>query len=148
MVTVNWLLTETRDAQTTLALSVLAHILVGTPAAPLYKALIDSGLGEDVAGAGLESDLREMYFSSGLKGIAVADADKVEALILRTLQTLASEGIDPDTIAASLNTIEFSLREKNTGSYPRGLIVMLSALTSWLYDGDPLAPLAFEQNGA
>ncbi|KAA0227716.1 peptidase M16 [candidate division KSB1 bacterium] len=146
MVTVNWLLTETKDAQTTLALSVLAHILVGTPAAPLYKALIDSGLGEDVAGAGLESDLREMYFSTGLKGIAVADADKVEALILQTLQTLASEGIDPDTIAASLNTIEFSLREKNTGSYPRGLIVMLSALTSWLYDGDPLAPLAFEKN--
>lgn len=145
MVTVNWLLTETKDPETTLALSILTHVLVGTPAAPLYKALIDSGLGEDVAGAGLEAELRDMYLSTGLKGIAPADADKVEELILATLQGLVREGIDPHTIEASLNTIEFSLREKNTGSYPRGLVVMLSALTTWLYDGDPLAPLGFEQ---
>lgn len=145
MVTVNWLLAESKDPETTLALSILTHALVGTPAAPLYKALIDSGLGEDVAGAGLEAELREMYFSTGLKGIAPADADKVEELILATLQGLVREGIDPHTIEASLNTMEFSLREKNTGTYPRGLVVMLSALTTWLYDGDPLAPLGFEQ---
>ncbi|MDZ7266485.1 MAG: insulinase family protein [candidate division KSB1 bacterium] len=144
MVTVNWLLTDNKDPETTLALSILAHALIGTPAAPLYKALIDSGLGEDIAGAGLEAELREMYFSTGLKGIAPADADKVEELILATLQRLVREGFDSGTIAAALNTIEFHLREKNTGSYPRGLVVMLSALTTWLYDGDPLAPLGFE----
>ncbi len=145
MVTVNWLLTENKEPETTLALSILAHALVGTPAAPLYKALIDSGLGEDVVGAGLEAELRDMYFSTGLKGILPAEADKVEELILTTLQGLVREGIDPHTIEASLNTIEFNLREKNTGSYPRGLVVMLSALTTWLHDGDPLAPLEFEQ---
>ena len=39
-----WPRTPTRE--TTLALSILSHALVGTPAAPLRKALIDSGLGE------------------------------------------------------------------------------------------------------
>jgi len=39
---------------------------------------------------------------------------------------------------ASLNSIEFSLREFNTGSFPRGLSFMLGALSKWVYDQDPL----------
>ncbi len=148
---INWLLPETTDPQTMLGLAILAHILVGTPAAPLRKTLIDSGYGEDLAGVGLESELRQSYFSTGLKGIA-ADADgkleksaEVEALILGTLEKLAKEGIDPETVAASLNTVEFQLRENNTGSFPRGLGLAIRCLTTWLHDGDPLAPLAFEK---
>ncbi|MEI7849240.1 MAG: peptidase M16, partial [Chloroflexota bacterium] len=52
---------------------------------------------------------------------------------------------DPQTIAASLNTVEFHLREKNTGRFPRGLSLMLGALSTWIYDGDPLSALAFEK---
>lgn len=144
MVTVNWLLTETTDPETNLSLHILRHILVGTPASPLRKALIDSGLGEDLAGMGLEDDLRQMYFSTGLKGIDVEDADKVEALILETLTNLTREGIDPHTVEAAVNTTEFRLRENNTGNFPRGLLLMLRSLTTWLYDSDPLALLAFE----
>ena len=39
-----------------------------------------------------------------------ADLDKVEPLILGTLEKLARDGIDRGTIEASLNTIEFALR--------------------------------------
>ncbi|MBP1693885.1 MAG: peptidase [Chloroflexi bacterium] len=150
MLAVNWLLPETTDTEQTLGLSILAYILIGTHASPLRKALIDSGLGEDLVGAGLENDLRQMYFSTGLKGIADGDEgaskkiNQVEELIWTTLAKLAEEGIDPETVAAALNTVEFRLRENNTGSFPRGLLLMLRCLTTWLYDGDPLAPLAFE----
>ncbi|TEU10373.1 MAG: peptidase M16, partial [Anaerolineales bacterium] len=144
MVTVNWLLSETTDPETNLALHVLEHILIGTPASPLRKALIDSGLGEDLAGVGLEDELRQMFFSTGLKGIDAKDADRIEALALQTLTTLTQEGIDPHTLEAALNTIEFRLRENNTGNFPRGLLLMLRSLTTWLYDGDPLALPAFE----
>ncbi len=142
-VMVNWLFPEAKDPVVMLESSLLSHILIGTSAAPLHKALIDSGLGEDMTG-GLEGELRQMYFSAGLKGIAVENADKVEALIFTTLRQLAEKGIDPHTIEASLNTVEFRLREKNTGSYPRGLSLMFGALTTWLHGGDPLAPLAYE----
>ncbi len=83
-------------------------------------------------------------FSIGLKGIDPNDADKVERLIADTLGTLAAQGIDPMTVAAALNTVEFRLRENNTGSFPRGIVFMLRALRSWLYGRDPLPPLAFE----
>jgi Zn-dependent M16 (insulinase) family peptidase len=144
-VTVNWLLVESTDIQEAMGLQVLEHILLATPASPLRKALIESGLGEDVTGGGIDNQVREFYFSTGLKGINPADSDKVEALILDTLRELVANGIDKDTIEASLNTIEFSLREYNTGGFPRGLAMLITSLSTWLYGNDPLAPLRFEE---
>lgn len=144
MITVNWIVADALDRDTVLALSILSHILIGTPASPLRKALIDSGLGEDLVGGGLEAEIRQVYFSTGLKGVAPDNVDHVEALVLDTLRELARDGIDPEMIEASVNTTEFALRENNTGPYPRGLVLMIRALRTWLYGGDPLAPLAFE----
>lgn len=144
MVTVNWLLTDRPDAQLSLSLQILEHILLGLPGSPLRKALIDSGLGADLAGVGMETELRQIYFSTGLKDIDPENADRLEKLIVEVLGSLRQDGIDPKAIEAALNTIEFRLRENNTGSQPRGLILMLRALTTWLYDGDPLALLSFE----
>jgi len=144
MITVNWLLEETTRVDVNFSLRILEYILLGMPASPLRKALIDSGLGEDLTGGGLETELRQMYFSTGLKGIETENAQKIEDLILDTLKSLSLSGIDPHTVAAALNTIEFRLRENNTGSFPRGLSLMLRSLTTWLYGGDPLALVAFE----
>jgi presequence protease len=144
MLTVSWLLRESTEIEFNLAFNILEYILLGMPASPLRKALIESGLGEDLAGAGLEGELRQMYFSTGMKGIDVNNADRIEKLVLDTLTSLAENGIDPHTVEAALNTIEFRLRENHSGGYPRGLLLMLRALTTWLYDGDPLALLAFE----
>jgi len=144
MMTLNWLLPETSNATLNLSLQVLQHILIGMPGSPLRKALIDSGLGDDLAGTGLENELRQAYFSTGLKGIDTDQADHVEKLILDTLAGLAGDGIAPEFVEAALNTVEFRLRENNAGGYPRGLVLMLRALSTWLYDGDPAALLAFE----
>jgi hypothetical protein len=143
MVTVNWLLTEPSDAHTSMAFGILAYILVGTSASPLRKALIDSRLGEDVLG-GLNTSLREYAFSSGLKGIDPNDADKVEQLIITTLTALARDGIQAAMIEAALNTLEFSLRENNTGGFPRGLALMFRVVGWWLYDRNPFDVLGFE----
>ncbi len=144
MFTLNWLLDETHRIEQNLGLHMLEYMLLGMPGSPLRKALMDSRLGEDLAGVGLGSELRQMYFSTGLKGISAERADEVEALILSTLSRLVREGIHPHTVEAAQNTIEFILRENNTGSYPRGLVLMLRSLTTWLYDEDPLALVAFE----
>lgn len=143
MLTVNWMFDELPDHVTGLGLAILNYILIGTAAAPLRKALIDAGLGEDLTGAGMVEALRQPMFSTGLKGIDAADADAVEALIMQTLSGLARDGIEPPTVEAALNTIEFMLRENNTGSFPRGIALMLHALNAWLYDRDPFGPLAF-----
>jgi presequence protease len=143
MVTVNWMLAENDDPTLALALNILSHVLVGTPAAPLRKALIDSGLGEDVIGGGVDDSLRQITFSVGLKGVDPADVNRVAEVIQGTLADLVHTGLEREQIEASINTIEFQLREQNTGAYPRGLFVMLQALTTWLHDSDPFAAIAF-----
>jgi len=145
MATVNWLLDDTLDPENVLAYNILDHILLGNSAAPLRRALIDSGLGEDVIGGGLNDGGRQMTYSVGLKGIAPEDAPKVEALVMKTLGDLVQQGLESDVVAASLNTVEFYLRENNTGSFPRGLSLMLRTLPTWLYGGDPVGPLAFAE---
>jgi Zn-dependent M16 (insulinase) family peptidase len=144
MVTLNWLLTETPDPETNFSLRILEYILLGMPASPLRKALIDSGLGDDIAGEGLGTELCQLYFSTGLKGIEISTVEQIEALIMETLKNLVHRGIDPLTVEAAVNTIEFHLRENNSGRFPRGLSLLLRALTTWLYDRDPFALLAFE----
>ena len=144
MITLNWLLPEATDAGLNLALQILEYILLGMPGSPLRKALIESGLGEDLAGTGIENELRQIFFSTGLKGIRTEDAEEVERLIFDTLTGLARDGIDPAAVEAGMNTIEFRLRENNFGNFPGGLVLMLRALSTWLYDADPLAMAAFE----
>src|SRR5260370_36332958 len=143
MISVNWMIDEIVDIETALGVDIVEHVLVGNPAAPLYKALIDSGLGEGLAGGGLDDGLRQPMFSIGLKGIDPADADKVERLVADTIGGLADRGIDPLTVEAALNTVEFALRENNTGSFPPGIVVMLRALPSWRHRRGPLTPLPF-----
>lgn len=143
--TLSWLFPPIIDPVLIFSMYMLEYILIGMPGSPLRKALIESGLGEDITGAGLEADLVQMYFSTGLKGIASDDIDQARNLIIQTLRNLSIRGIDKKDIEAAVNSMEFMFRENNAGSYPRGLVIMLRALNSWLYDGDPMSLVAFEK---
>lgn len=144
-VAVNWLTCESGETEELLILEMLEHILLGLPGSPLRKALIESGLGEDLTGSGLETDLRQTFFSVGLRSIVPGTAGDVEMLIMETLAELAEEGVPAAAIEAAVNSVEFDLRENNSGRFPRGLAAMIRSLATWLYDGDPLAPLAWEK---
>jgi Zn-dependent M16 (insulinase) family peptidase len=144
MVLLNWALPEITDSSLLMAISVLSYCLMSTQASPLRKALVDSGLGEDVIGGGFGAGLRQATFSAGLKGMLTEDAPQAEELILSTLAKLATEGFEPDMVEAAINSIEFALRENNTGSFPRGLSLFMRSLRSWVYGRDPIEPLGYE----
>ena len=77
-VSLNWVLSDQPvSLETELALEFLDALMLGTAAAPLRKALNDSGLGEAIIGGGLQGELCQMGFSLGLKGVDPANADKV-----------------------------------------------------------------------
>ncbi|WIJ25987.1 insulinase family protein [Devosia sp. RR2S18] len=144
MVSVNWMIDPPGDRIEALSHGMLSYLLVGNPAAPLRKKLTESGLGEGMTGSGIGQGLRQPMATFGLKGVDPADGEKVEALILATLEEIAGQGFPQDQLEAAVNTFEFSLRENNSGSYPRGMTYMFAALNGWLHGGDPLRQLAFE----
>ncbi|KAI5592027.1 hypothetical protein BDE02_04G123600 [Populus trichocarpa] len=146
MVCLNWLLADKPlDLETELTLGFLDHLMLGTPASPLRKILLESGLGDAIVGGGIEDELLQPQFSIGLKGVFEEDIQKVEELVMSTLKKLAEEGFETEAVEASMNTIEFSLRENNTGSFPRGLSLMLRSISKWIYDMNPFEPLKYEK---
>jgi len=140
-ITVNWAL---QDGILHFALIILDQILTGTSGSPLRKALIESGLGEDLAGFGLETHLRQPVWSIGMKGVKVSNLRNVETLIFQTLEKLVQDGIDRADIEAAMNSFEFDLRENNSGSCPQGLSLMLNMMETWLYGWDALGLAAYE----
>lgn len=144
MASVSWMIDPPEGREETLSHGMLSYLLAGNSAAPLRKKLNESGLGENMIGGGISTWLRQPMASFGLKGIDPADAGKVEALVLETLEELVESGFSETQREAAINTFEFHLREHNTGSQPRGMSYMFTALSSWLHGGDPLMPLVYE----
>jgi Zn-dependent M16 (insulinase) family peptidase len=139
-----WVTAENTTPEEVLLLTIAAHALVGTAAGPLRKALIDSGLGEDLSPVtGLESDLRQVVFAVGLRGTDPEKSGAIEGLVLKTLEGLAQKGFDRDLVEAALHQVEFHGKEIVRGGYPYGITLMGRVFHTWLYDGDPLTPLKF-----
>jgi len=129
MITLNWLFNDKQlEPKETLALGVLDYLLLGTSSSSLKKVLTESSLGESVTGGGLSDELLQATFSVGMKGVNPTDTIKVEELIQKTLSELAVTGFEDEAIKAAMNTFEFKLREFNTGSFPKGLSVMLGMI--------------------
>jgi len=143
-VNVGWMMSENTDHDTALLLQITAGTLVGSAAGPLRKALIDSGLGEDLSPVtGLERDLRQIAFAVGLRGTEPDKAQAIETLILDTLRGVVNSGFDRDLIEGTLHQVEFLGKEIQRGVYPYGITLMGRVFHTWLYDGDPLSGLNF-----
>lgn len=146
MFNINWLLNDKPTNPTEdLTLSVLDHLLLGTTSSVLRKTLMESGLGDTVTGGGLSDELLQATFSVGLKGVPEEKVEEAEKLILDTLEKVCQEGFTADDIEATMNTIEFQMREFNTGSFPKYLSFMLGANSKWLYGESPTSGLKFEE---
>ena len=141
-VSVNWMLGESTDPLSVLSAQVLSFVLLGHGGSPLQKAIVDSGLGEDLSPvSGLETDLRQMVFSAAVRGTDAASTENFEDLVLATLEKAAS-GLADDLVEGALRTVEFRAREIRGGS-PFGMRLMKRAMRGWLHGRPPVESLAF-----
>lgn len=142
-VTINWVTADVTEPLDIVTLELLTEVLLGNPGAPLYRAIIESGLGQDVSQiSGMESDLKSMVFSVGIAGIDPSKAEDFEALVLKTLETLSVDGIPEEFVANALRKIEFQQRELR-GGIPNGLRAMSRAVRGWLHGCSPKETLVF-----
>ncbi len=115
------------------AWDVLSSVLLNDDGAPLKKALLDAGIGEDVYG-GYDSHMIEDSFSVIAKNAKEEDLDRFYSIIMDTLRAEVEKGFNEKAILAALNIREFRFREADYGGYPRGLDIASDMLQSWLYD--------------
>jgi presequence protease len=139
---VAWVTVPAVDSFQLLAMRVLSEVLLGNSGSPLRKALIDSKIGGALAdGSGFQDDYKETVFGAGLKGIATSDAEKVQKVVLDTLEKLVAEGLDATQVDAAIHRLEFEKRERSNAGFPYALKVMFTLLGPYYYGGDPYSTL-------
>ena len=127
-----------------LAFEVLTHALLTSPAAPLKQALVKAGIGSDVSGYYLDS-IRQPMWTVQATGSNLDKQADLQRIVESTLQELCDKGLDKELLEASLNSIEFALRESDFGGRPIGLAYVIRMMDNWLYDNDPLELLHYEE---
>ena len=125
-----------------LARQVLCDVLAGSNDAPLKKALLETGLCQDVS-FGISDGLIQPYMVLRLHNLEDENASKLEAVIREVAAKLVKEGIPKDRLTASITHHSFRLRQMHE---PQGLIRCINSLNSWLYEGDPMLYLHFDDS--
>lgn len=132
------------DPKLYVAFQILEYTLINAPGAPLKQALIDAHIGQDILG-GYENGILQPYFSMIAKNANKEQKGEFLAVVKGTLRRLADQGIDRRSLLAGLNYYEFRYREADYGSAPKGLMYGLWSMDSWLYDGDPMLHLTYQE---
>ena len=120
------------DKELCLAFDILDYALLSAPGAPLKKALMDAGIGNDISGS-YDSSTYQPIFSIVAKNANAEQKEAFVEVIESTLRGIVENGIDKKALEAGINYNEFRYREADFGGYPKGLIYGLQMFDSWLY---------------
>ena len=138
----NFVIGKSTDPKTYLMTNILSQLLIESEAAPLKKALLEHGIGEDVFP--IIVDGLQLGFGIIAKNASPDKKEEFEKVVFDTLNKIIKEGIDKQLIEASINVVEYDLREAS--NFPtKGIVYNMLSLDSWLYDGDPLAHIQYEK---
>ena len=121
------------DKKLYIAMDVLDYVLCSAPGALIKQTLIDKGIGKDVYSS-MENGIYQPYFSVIARNAGEGQKEEFVKTIEEVLHKAVQEGLDKKALTAAINYFEFKYREADFGSYPRGLLLGLQALDSWLYD--------------
>lgn len=142
-VLVNWYLGDSTDIELYMECAFFSELLLGHDGSPLTKALLQSGLGQDISpSSGFESEMRYTTFSIGLRGIERKNALAVENLVLDTLNDLCTKEISADEIEAAVRSVDFANREVCRANGPYSLVLLRRCLRGWLYGKSPAQTLS------
>ncbi len=121
------------DKKLYIAFDILDYALCSAPGAPVKKALIDKGIGQD-AYSECDNGLRQPVFSIIAKNADASQKDEFVQTIREVLEDQVKNGIDKKALLAGLSFDEFKYREADFGRFPKGLLYGLQIFDSWLYD--------------
>ncbi len=140
---VSWVMGDSSNILETFSLGILSSLLLDGYGSPLYKALIEAGLGPDWSpNTGFDGSGKVGIFSVGLNGVKEADVPRVKEAIMSTLQNVRKNGFDRGKVDGLLHQLELSLKHK-TAHFGMGLMQRLKP--GWFNGVDPFDALAWDE---
>ncbi|KAK1770550.1 Metalloenzyme, LuxS/M16 peptidase-like protein [Phialemonium atrogriseum] len=137
----SWVLGDTTDVVESFSLALISALLMDGYGSPLYKGLIDTGLGTDWSpNTGYDSSARIGIFSVGLTGVQEADVPKLKAEVQNILRNVRAKGFERSKIDGYLHQLELGLKHK-TANFGTSLLQRLKP--KWFTGVDPFDSLAW-----
>ncbi|KAL8773154.1 MAG: hypothetical protein Q9209_001830 [Squamulea sp. 1 TL-2023] len=139
----SWLMGDTSNMVETFALRIMSSLLLDGYGSPLYRSLIESGLGLDwSSNTGYDTAGKTGIFSVGLNGVKKAHVPKVKTAINACLRDVRRNGFDQNKVDGLLHQAELSLKHK-TANF--GMGIMQRIQPGWFNGSDPLSMLAWNE---
>lgn len=143
---VSWITGDTTDVLESFSLAVLSSLLMDGYGSPLYKGLVESGLGTDWSpNTGYDSSAITGIFSVGLTGVTRDNVDKVKGEVHRILREVREKGFERSKIDGYLHQLELGLKHK-TANF--GISVLHRLKGKWFNGADPFKSLAWNDTVA
>lgn len=115
------------------AFDILDYALLSAPGAPLKQALLDAGIGKDIM-ASFDCSSLQPLFSIIVKNSNPEQKEEFLNILQKVLREQVNQGINRKSLMAGINSFEFRYREADYGSFPKGLLLGIKCLDSWIYD--------------
>ncbi|KAL8693906.1 MAG: hypothetical protein Q9218_001371, partial [Villophora microphyllina] len=139
----SWIMGDTSDMAESFALRIMSSLLLDGYGSPLYRALVESGLGPDWSpNTGYDTGGKVGIFSVGLNGVKKEDVAKVKEAIDTSLREIHKNGFDGSKIDGLLHQAELGLKHK-TANFGMGIMQRLQP--GWFNGSDPLDMLAWNE---
>lgn len=137
-----WLMGDTTNISESFALQIATSLLMDGYGSPLYRALIESGLGTDFTpNTGYDTSGARGVFSVGLNGVTEDNVPKVHQAIKQTLEEVTKKGLEHQKVDGMLHQLELGLKHK-TARFGFNLVQRLKP--GWFNGIDPFDALAWK----
>ena len=123
------------DIEEIYAGKLLCDYLTGSNEAPLQRAILEAGLGQDVS-VEFTDGVYQPFVEFRVRNTQPEHFDKICQVLKETVKSQLSQGLDMESLSAALERYAFRCREVDE---PYGLMLCLKSLDTWLYGGDPTA---------
>lgn len=128
------IITDWSDRKRTSAIYALTSYLAGSNESPLKRAILDTGLAQDIYFY-LDDSVAQPVCALQIRNTEYEHRDALKNVIVQTVQSLIDSGLDAEELNAAINQMEWSVLELHE---PSGLYRNINMLNSWLHGGDPM----------
>lgn len=133
---ISWIVADNSDLVKRFSFGIIQNLLTSGYGSPIYRALIESGLGDGFApNTGFVQVGTKTVFSLGAVGVEKGNLRKVKDVIFETLAEVQAKGFDRTKIDGIMHQLELGLKHKSASF---GMSMMNRALQDWFNNVDPV----------
>ena len=139
--TVGRIVSDWRQDVRTAAVSLLCKTVAGDNESPLKRAVLSSGLAQDMS-LDLDDSAAQHTLLMTFKDVKDGCEEQLLTLVRDTVSALVRDGLDHAMLEANINRTEFNHREPEE---PQGIRRCLQVVTEVLHGGDALNALVYDE---